>query len=78
MPRTLSKSDFKTARQCGTKLYYKELGYPSTKDEDPYLKLLAAGGYMVETIAKLLYPDGRALSYDGGSEASAQLTRRTT
>jgi hypothetical protein len=76
MPLTLSKSDFKVAQTCATKLYYKELGYPSTKDDDAYLELLAKGGYMVEAIAKLLYPEGRTLSYDGGSEASAELTRQ--
>ena len=74
MPLTLSKSDFKVAQTCAAKLYYKELNYPSTKDEDPYLKLLADGGYMVEKIAKLLFPEGRDLPYDGGSAASAQLT----
>lgn len=75
MPVALSKSDFKVARECPTKLYYKELHYPSTKDDDPYLDLLAKGGYTVEAIAKLLYPEGNALSYDGGSEASAALTK---
>ena len=75
MLRTLSKSDFKVAQTCAAKLYYKELQYPSTKDDDPYLELLARGGYMVEAIAKLLYPEGRALSYDGGSETSARLTQ---
>ena len=75
MPPSLSKSDFKVAQTCAAKLYYKELRYPSTKDDDPYLELLARGGYMVEAIARLLYPEGRTLSYDGGSEASARLTQ---
>jgi uncharacterized protein DUF2779 len=75
VPRTLSKSDFKTAQTCPTKLFYKELGYPSTKDDNPYLRMLAWGGYMVEKMAKLLHPDGVELPYDGGSERSAQLTR---
>lgn len=57
--RTLSKSDFKVARSCPTKLYYKESGhYASSLDDDPYLALLAQGGYMVEQIAKARYPDG--------------------
>lgn len=60
----LSKSDFKVARTCGTKLFYRKLGYPSTKDEDPYLEFLADGGYMVETIAKLLFPTGREIGFD--------------
>jgi hypothetical protein len=60
----LSKSDFKLARECPTKLYYKKLGYPSKKSEDPYLKYLAEGGYRVEKLAKLLYPGGVELEYD--------------
>lgn len=54
----LSKSDFKTARDCPSKLYYKKLRYPSSMDDDPYLVFLADGGYMVETMAKLLFPSG--------------------
>lgn len=60
----LSKSDFKLARECPTKLYYKKLGYPSRKSEDPYLQYLAEGGYRVEKLAKLLYPSGVELEYD--------------
>lgn len=67
----LSKSDFKIARTCGTKLYYKKLRYPSSQDEDPYLEFLADGGYMVETIAKLLFPDGREIEFDSSDEAAA-------
>jgi len=55
----LTKSDFKTARTCATKLYYKKLRYPSLDDDHPYLEFLADGGYMVETMAKLLFPDGK-------------------
>ncbi|MCU0622791.1 MAG: DUF2779 domain-containing protein, partial [Gemmatimonadaceae bacterium] len=61
---TLSKSDFKAARDCVTKLYYREHGYPTTLDEDPYLQLLADGGYMVEMLAKLRFPDGVTLPSD--------------
>lgn len=60
--RTLSKSDFKAARECLTKLFYKESGgYASTSDDDPYLQLLAQGGYMIEQLAKAKYPDGREI-----------------
>ncbi len=61
MPHTLSKSDYHLARECPTKLYYRELGYPTVTDGDDYLRLLADGGYIVEKIAKLLHPDGIAL-----------------
>lgn len=49
----LSKTDFKVACTCATKLYYKKLKYPSMLAENEYLQFLADGGYMVETIAKL-------------------------
>jgi hypothetical protein len=74
MPCTLSKSDYKAARTCPTMLYYREQGYPSTKDDNPYLKLLRAGGYMVGKMARLLYPAGQELQYDGGSEESVRAT----
>jgi len=60
-PRYLSKSDFKVARTCPTKLYYKEHGYPSRLKDDPYMEFLADGGYMVEKMAKLLFEDGREM-----------------
>jgi Domain of unknown function(DUF2779) len=70
----LSKSDFKVARTCGTKLYYRKQRYPSKFDDDPYLEFLADGGYMVETIAKLLFPKGKEIGFDSGDEA-VSLTR---
>jgi hypothetical protein len=67
----LSKSDFKVARTCGTKLYYRKLRYPSNLEDDPYLEFLADGGYMVETIAKLLFPEGKEIGFGPGVDASA-------
>jgi hypothetical protein len=72
----LSKSDFKVARTCATKLYYRKLGYPSNRDDDEYLRFLADGGYMVEAIAKLCYPDGIEVDFDKGAEYSAEETLR--
>jgi hypothetical protein len=74
VPATLSKSDYKIARTCPTKLYYRQQGYPSSRDDNQYLALLAQGGYMVEKMAKLLFPEGRELPYSGGAETSARLT----
>jgi len=54
----LSKSDFKVAQTCPTKLYYKKNKYPSQKDGNDYLALLADGGFMIGKLAQLLYPDG--------------------
>src|SRR5258705_6073926 len=68
MPPTLSKSDFKLARTCVTKLHFQELKYPRRDDENPYLAMLAEGGYMVEQLARLMYPKGIELEYGGASE----------
>jgi hypothetical protein len=70
----LTKSDFKVARTCATKLYYKKLRYPSLDDENPYLEFLADGGYMVEKMAKLLFPDGRELEDWENSEQAFKET----
>jgi len=70
----LSKSDFKVARTCAAKLYYKKLGYPSARDDDEYLQFLPDGGYMVEAIARLSHPDGIEVGFDGGPEASGAQT----
>ena len=59
----LTKNDFMIARTCSTKVFYKNHGYPSLLDEDPYLEFLADGGYMVEKMAKLLFPQGRELGH---------------
>jgi hypothetical protein len=68
----LTKSDFITARTCPTKLYFKKLHCPSLRDDDPYMEFLADGGFMVEKMAKLLYPDGREIGgWDNPPEAFA-------
>ncbi len=58
----LSKSDFKVARNCLTKLYYKKLRYPTILDDDPYMQSLADGGFMVGKLAQLQYPEGVLIS----------------
>src|ERR1035437_7439997 len=74
MPHYLSKSDFKVAQTCLTKLFYKKNGYPSANQENDYLMMLADGGYMVEKIAKLLHAEGREMKYGGAHEQAAQET----
>src|SRR5688572_16295288 len=72
----LSKSDFIAARSCESKLYYKKLHYPSVFDDDPYLQFLADGGYMVEHMAKLLFPAEKMLGHlDEPEVAFAELKR---
>lgn len=70
---SLSKTDYKVARECPTKLYYRLNKYPSAKDGDEYIDLLAQGGYMIGAIASLLFPD--AIMVDEPNHAKAiQLT----
>jgi hypothetical protein len=76
MPLYLSKSDFKVAQTCPTKLYYKKSGYPSADQDNEYLMMLADGGYMVEKIAKLLHPKGREMQFIGSHEQAAQETQK--
>ena len=73
---TLSKSDFKLARTCAAKLYYRELKYPDNTAEDEYLAFLAEGGYMVEVLAKQLFPAGVTLDYGRDSATDAAETLR--
>ncbi len=73
--RTLSKSDFIRARDCAAKLYFRENGYPDARGNDPYLAMLAEGGYMVEALAKARYRDGIQLEYGGDVAANFARTR---
>lgn len=76
MPALLSKTDFKVASTCPTKLYYRKRGYPDVKRQDEYLIMLAEGGYMVEELARVLHPGGIAIDTSAGHEAAAEQTRR--
>jgi len=45
-PRTLSKSRFKLAVECPTKVFYSlDRRYVNSKDEDEFLQALADGGF---------------------------------
>ena len=71
----LSKSDFKVAMTCPTKLYYRKLKYPTTAEGNEFMELLAEGGYMVGKLATLRYPGGVDLSNEGSPEKSAEKTK---
>ncbi|MCX2837884.1 DUF2779 domain-containing protein [Salinimicrobium sp. MT39] len=59
MSRFLTKSRFKQALECPNKLFYtKKEEYANSKLEDPFLEALAQGGFQVEELARLHYPDG--------------------
>jgi hypothetical protein len=55
-PRTLSKSRFKLALECPTKVFYSlDKRYVNAKDEDEFLQALADGGFQVGELARLMY-----------------------
>lgn len=69
-PRYLTKSRFKLALECPSKLYYtkKEL-YPDTKLDDSFLLALAEGGFQVGELAKCYFPDGYDITEKGYEES---------
>lgn len=73
-PVYLSKSDFKAAFDCGTKLYYRKNRYPSAMDDDEFLRFLADGGFMVEQIAHAAFPDAIDLSGERDHQKARDLT----
>lgn len=73
--RTLSKSDFKVALSCPTKLFYRKQGFPSNLSSDEYLRQLAEGGYAVGLLAQLQHPDGIDLGHIADRAGAAARTR---
>ncbi len=74
MPSNLTKSKFKLALECPTKLYYVDKAeYANQKTEDAFLKALAEGGYQVEALARCYFPEGTPIR-----EASNELAIATT
>lgn len=71
----LTKSDFKVAQQCATRLYYRKTGGPQPPDDaSGFLRLLADGGAMVEEIARRLHPEGSTIGFRGTPEDCARRT----
>lgn len=62
--RYFTKSRFKTAIECPTKLFYtnKKDRYVNASLEDEFLKALAEGGFQVGALARLMYPGGHEVS----------------
>lgn len=60
MPRYLTKSRFKLAVECPTKLFYtgKYTEYADMQMDDPFLQALADGGFQVGELAKMMFPGG--------------------
>jgi hypothetical protein len=58
-PRYLTKSRFKLAVECPTKLYYcGKAEYLDNSLGDSFLAALAEGGFQVGELARIMYPDG--------------------
>jgi len=72
----LSKSDFKTARECPTKLYYKKKGYPSFKEGNEFMEMLAEGGHLIGCYAQLMYPDGIEIKTEKGTSVALTETKK--
>lgn len=66
--RYLTKSRFKLALQCPTKLFYTgKNDYPDHNIDDSFLAALAEGGFQVGALAKCYFPSGQEimeLDYD--------------
>jgi len=57
--RYLTKTRYKLATECPTKLYYTgKKEYANQKNEDSFLAALAEGGFQVGALAKLYIPNG--------------------
>lgn len=65
-PRYLTKSRFKLALECPTKLYYTgKPGYLDNSLEDSFLAALAEGGFQVGALACLMHPGGVEVDAQG-------------
>ena len=61
-PRFLTKSRFKLALECPTKLFYtKKIEYPDQKLDNAFLKALSNGGFQVGELAKYYFPGGNEI-----------------
>lgn len=59
LPRYLTKSRYKLAKECAHKLFYtSKKEYYNSKLEDDFLLALAEGGFQVGELAKHYYPNG--------------------
>ena len=64
-PRLLTKSRFKLALDCPTKLFYtRKKEYENQADTDSFLEGLAQGGFQVEELARMEHPNGVAITGD--------------
>ena len=75
-PRYLTKSRFKLAMECPSKLYYtRKDEYVDNSLEDAFLAALAEGGFQVGELAKLYYPGGHDIETLNYEQALAETNR---
>lgn len=75
--KPLTKSRFKTALECPNKLFYtSKKEYANNKSEDTFLQALASGGFQVEALARLHYPNGIFINTENYEyDKAVQLTK---
>jgi len=72
MSSKLTKSKFKLAIECPTKLYYVDNDiYANQMTDDAFLKALAEGGMQVEALARCYYPEGKYVTARTNDESVA-------
>jgi hypothetical protein len=75
MSRYLTKSRFKLATECSTKLFYTgKSDYFNTRQNDSFMEALADGGFQVGELAKLIYPGGVEIT-EANSDRAESVTR---
>ena len=80
-PRYLTKSRFKLACECPTKLFYtgKDATYANQALDDPFLRALPEGGFQVGELAKCYFPGGvevTTLDYEDAERQTNELLQR--
>jgi hypothetical protein len=79
-PRYLTKSRFKLALECPTKIYYDgKPEYANQNVEDSFLLALAEGGFQVGELAKCYFPGGhevKSRDYDEALYRTNELLKR--
>ena len=81
-PRYLTKSRFKLALDCPTKLFYtRKDEYENLSETDSFLQGLAQGGFQVEELARMYFPEGIAIlgedwNYSALAERTAELLQQ--
>ena len=64
--KVLSKSRFKLGLECPNKIYFSNNSevFENQKNEDTFLQALASGGFQVEELARMQFPEGKAILGD--------------